>query len=154
MIGKIGIYGVWPSNEIGYIVGRQHWRKGFAREALCALLTRLFSLKRNAEDPTSPPTDQAAIEDDLYCVLSQEERHGPWLYQAISADVDPRNVASIDLLQQFGFVLKGYQEKTFKIEDVWSDSMYMRLDRNIWARSVSEDIDPSTQASREGFARA
>lgn len=154
MIGKLGIYGGWPSNEIGYIVGRQHWRQGFAREALCALLAHLFSLKRCAEDPTSPPTDQAAIEDEMYCMLSQEERQSPWLYQAISADVDPRNVANMGLLRHFGFVLKGFQEKTFKIEDVWSDSMYMRLDRNIWARSVSEDIDPSTQASREGSARA
>lgn len=43
-IGKIGIYRPLPSNEIGFLLSRQHWGKGLAKEALTYILRYLFSL--------------------------------------------------------------------------------------------------------------
>jgi len=47
----------------------------------------------------------------------------------ITADVDPRNEASLGLLKKIGFKETGFEEKTFEIEGVWVDSVYLRLDR-------------------------
>jgi [ribosomal protein S5]-alanine N-acetyltransferase len=44
------------------------------------------------------------------------------------ADVDPRNVASVRLLQEAGFEVTGRSERTFKLGDEWCDSVYLRLD--------------------------
>jgi RimJ/RimL family protein N-acetyltransferase len=42
----------------------------------------------------------------------------------LRADVDPRNVASIRVLQRLGFSESGRAERTFCIDGVWSDSVY------------------------------
>lgn len=48
---------------------------------------------------------------------------------AIRADVDPRNAASIRLLRRLGFEPDGRSKRTWLIGDVWHDSVYFRLPR-------------------------
>lgn len=45
----------------------------------------------------------------------------------ITADTDPRNMASVRLLQRHGFVETGRAEKTWLIGGQWFDSIYWRL---------------------------
>ena len=46
----------------------------------------------------------------------------------LTADVDPRNTASIKLLEQAGFVETGRAEGTWQVGDELCDSVYYRLD--------------------------
>jgi len=48
---------------------------------------------------------------------------------ALTADVDPRNTASLRLLKRLGFVETGRAEKTIRWRDEWSDSIYFALPR-------------------------
>lgn len=48
---------------------------------------------------------------------------------SIKADVDPRNAASLKLLQKLGFVVTGTAENTFLIGDEWCHSVYLALAR-------------------------
>jgi RimJ/RimL family protein N-acetyltransferase len=47
----------------------------------------------------------------------------------LTADVDPRNAASLALLARAGFRETGRAAKTWCVGDEWCDSVYMRLDR-------------------------
>jgi RimJ/RimL family protein N-acetyltransferase len=47
----------------------------------------------------------------------------------LTADVDPLNLVSLALLRRVGFVETGRAERTWNIAGVWSDSVYLRLDR-------------------------
>ena len=47
----------------------------------------------------------------------------------ITADVDPRNQASLHLLAALGFVETGRAARTFQIGDAWVDSVYLALPR-------------------------
>lgn len=57
--------------------------------------------------------------------------------QALSADVDPRNAASIRLLARLGFERTGFAERTFEINGAWADSAYYTLSRA--ARAAARD---------------
>ena len=46
---------------------------------------------------------------------------------AITADVDPRNAASLKLLTRLGFSETGRASRTFLIGDEWCDSIYLAL---------------------------
>ena len=46
---------------------------------------------------------------------------------AITADVDPRNVLSLRLLRKLGFVETGSAERTLLIGEEWVDSIYLEL---------------------------
>jgi len=46
---------------------------------------------------------------------------------AITADVDPRNAASLRLLVGLGFQRTGSATATFEIGGIWSDSVYLTL---------------------------
>lgn len=48
---------------------------------------------------------------------------------AIKADVDPRNGASLNLLQKLGFTVTGTAENTFLLGDEWCHSVYLALPR-------------------------
>ena len=95
-IGKIGI---WSSTEIGFMLSRENWQKGFMSEALQTLLPYYFN------------------------------EIG---YARITADVDPRNTASLQLLAKFGFVTTGTREKTVLLGNEWADSVYLELRREKW----------------------
>ena len=47
----------------------------------------------------------------------------------LTADVDPRNAASLGVLGKLGFVVTGTAEKTFRLGDEWCDSVYLALKR-------------------------
>jgi [ribosomal protein S5]-alanine N-acetyltransferase len=51
---------------------------------------------------------------------------------SITADVDPRNTASLALLAKLGFVETGRAENTFLIDGVWYHSIYLALARTDW----------------------
>jgi ribosomal-protein-alanine N-acetyltransferase len=50
---------------------------------------------------------------------------------AITADVDPNNAASRNLLHKLGFTETGRAERTFLVGGVWYDSIYLSLPRPI-----------------------
>jgi [ribosomal protein S5]-alanine N-acetyltransferase len=91
VIGKAGLY-QFP--EIGFILNPTSWRKGYAQEALNALVNRAFSVHR---------------------------------LPSLNADVDPRNEASLRLLQRLGFKVIGHASATWNVGGVWCDSVYLRL---------------------------
>jgi RimJ/RimL family protein N-acetyltransferase len=47
----------------------------------------------------------------------------------LTADVDPRNAASLAVLRKLGFVVTGTAEKTFLLGEEWCDSVYLALRR-------------------------
>lgn len=46
----------------------------------------------------------------------------------LTADVDPRNSRSMQLLQRTGFVETGRGERTYQLAGEWCDSVYLRLE--------------------------
>jgi RimJ/RimL family protein N-acetyltransferase len=48
----------------------------------------------------------------------------------LTAEVDPRNAATIALLQRFGFTETHRAERTLKWKDEWCDSIYFALPRS------------------------
>jgi len=51
-------------------------------------------------------------------------------FASIRADVDPENTASLRLLERLGFQRTGFAERTFKIGERWTDSVYLELSAN------------------------
>ncbi len=49
--------------------------------------------------------------------------------EALTADADPLNAASIALMTALGFEETGRAERTFFINGAWADSVYLRLPR-------------------------
>ena len=47
----------------------------------------------------------------------------------LTADVDPRNTASLRTLAKLGFIETGRAERTFLLGDEWCDSIYLALPR-------------------------
>lgn len=45
----------------------------------------------------------------------------------IHADIDPRNIASLRLLERLGFVRTGFAERTLEVNGEWCDSVYLKL---------------------------
>lgn len=142
-IGKIGIFSPTPSNEIGFLLSRPHWHKGLAYEALAHMLAYLFNLR----SPATPQIDASASDvhtaiearpssaAEQYTTLTAEESRSKWWYPSITADTDPRNSASINLLKKAGFVESGYLERSMQIGGEggeWVDSLYLKLERDVW----------------------
>ena len=92
----IGKAGCWRLPEIGYILHPDHWGQGLAREALEAIIPRVFAR---------------------------------YPIPAITADVDPRNAASLALLARLGFAETGRAERTCQVGEAWCDSVYLALAR-------------------------
>ena len=92
----VGKAGCWRLPEIGYILHPDVWGRGFASEALRAVVAHVFAAH--------------AI-------------------PAITADVDPRNAASLALLAKLGFRESGRAERTMLIGTEWCDSIYLALPR-------------------------
>ena len=92
----IGKAGCWRLPEIGFILHPDYWGRGLAREALAAIIPRLF-----ARFPIP----------------------------AITADVDPRNLACLALLKRLGFAETGRAARTWQVGETWCDSVYLALAR-------------------------
>ncbi|KAH9479123.1 putative N-acetyltransferase p20 [Psilocybe cubensis] len=95
----IGRAGIWDGKEIGFIFNREYWGKGYAFEALDALLKQFWAI--HEEDPDA----------------------------SVKADVDPRNDASLRLLKRLGFVVIGSAKNTFETHLGWCDSIYLEVRR-------------------------
>lgn len=50
----------------------------------------------------------------------------------VNADVDPRNAASLRLLDRLGFQETRRQARTWLVGDQWCDSVYLRLSPDEW----------------------
>jgi RimJ/RimL family protein N-acetyltransferase len=50
--------------------------------------------------------------------------------EAVTADVDPRNAASLRVLAKAGFVETGRARRTLQVGGEWCDSVYLKLWRN------------------------
>lgn len=50
----------------------------------------------------------------------------------VTADVDPRNKASMRLLERLGFTETHRQARTWLVGDMWCDSVYYALTRDDW----------------------
>lgn len=48
---------------------------------------------------------------------------------ALNADIDPRNIASVRLVEALGFQRTGAAERTYHTHIGWCDSVYYRIDR-------------------------
>ncbi len=96
----IGKAGAWHLPEIGFLLHPQFWHRGFAREALDAIIPHLFA--------THP-------------------------IEALTAEADPRNAASISLLQRLGFAETHRAARTMQWRDEWCDSIYFALPRSDWS---------------------
>lgn len=90
----IGKAGCWRLPEIGFVLHPDYWRRGLAREALDAIIGRLF----------------------MRFPIHQ-----------ITADVDPRNQASLGLLNRIGFHETGRAARTWLVGTEWCDSVYLAL---------------------------
>jgi [ribosomal protein S5]-alanine N-acetyltransferase len=93
LIGKLG---AWRLPEVGFLLSRDQWGKGYAAEALAAFVAHAFAGR----------TDH------------------------LTADVDPRNRASLALLARAGFRETHRAQRTWLIGEEWCDSVYLRLDRD------------------------
>jgi [ribosomal protein S5]-alanine N-acetyltransferase len=59
---------------------------------------------------------------------------------ALTTDIDPRNTASVRLVEKMGFRETGRAERTFETHIGWCDSVYFTIDRNGMAKfGVSQD---------------
>lgn len=61
----------------------------------------------------------------------------PWLFArhavpALTAEADPRNLASLALLIRMGFAETHRAERTMQWRDEWCDSVYLALPREVW----------------------
>jgi RimJ/RimL family protein N-acetyltransferase len=52
--------------------------------------------------------------------------------EALTAEADPRNAASLRLLGRLGFVETGRAERTMQWRDEWCDSVYLAVPRTAW----------------------
>ena len=99
-VGKAGSHR-FP--DYGFILRRDLWGRGLAREAMEAVLPRAFAY------------------------------HG---LDCATADVDPRNAASLGLLRRLGFVETRRAERTWRIGDEWCDSVYLALSAARWTARI------------------
>lgn len=93
VVGKAGFYRL---PDIGYILHPDVWGRGYATEALTAVVAHVFATRG---------------------------------VERLTADVDPRNAASLRLLDKLGFVETARASRTWLIGDEWCDSVYLALDR-------------------------
>jgi [ribosomal protein S5]-alanine N-acetyltransferase len=91
----IGKFGAWRLPDFGFILSPDHWRQGYAAEAMIAFLDHVFA---------RPDIDH------------------------LTADVDPRNRASLALLKSHGFAETGRAAGTWETHIGLCDSIYLRLD--------------------------
>ena len=141
-IGKLGIWCKDPSNpEVGFMLARAHWNKGYMVEAMTAWLEYLWSTdcERLVEgeygEACRSNGDSGAIDDLEGSKHSNGVRKGGMetyrgrRIERVVADVDPRNEACLGVLRKFGFEETGRAENTFETHLGWCDSVYFELQR-------------------------
>ncbi|MES2104341.1 MAG: GNAT family protein [Pseudomonadota bacterium] len=102
VIGVCSLYAIDAGNlraDIGYILHKDAWGRGYMREALTAIFDYAFE------------------------VMS---------LRRIEADIDPRNAASITVLEKLGFQREGLLKERWLVEGEVCDSLMMGLLRSAW----------------------
>jgi ribosomal-protein-alanine N-acetyltransferase len=97
IIGKVTLFQLSEQNrraEIGYVLDRRQWGKGYMTEALGWLLAHAF--------------------DELKL-------------HRLEADTDPDNLASLALLEKFGFAREGLFRDRWWVHGKWHDSIMLGL---------------------------
>ncbi|KAI8822615.1 GNAT domain-containing protein [Fimicolochytrium jonesii] len=107
----IGKAGAFRPPEIGYILRRSAWGKGYATEALRGLIDAMFS----------------GAFGDIQC--DHDDGLGVRPLSFVFADVDPRNTASLRVLGKLGFEEVGRRFATYVTHIGVSDSVDLRLYR-------------------------
>jgi len=74
-------------------------------------------------------------------------------FDALLADVDPRNAASLRLLAKLGFTETGRVQATVLVGDTWCDSVYLKLRREAWLKSRAAPASREVQARRADNVR-
>ena len=93
---------------------------------------------RDRVHPASRPLGQGPGGEAMAAVIAHIFATQP--VPALTAEVDPRNAASLRLLDRLGFVETGRAQRTFLLGDEWCDSVYLRLDRPMglrWLRRLA-----------------
>jgi len=72
---------------------------------------------------------------------------GPMALQCVTADVDPRNQASLRLLARHGFIETRRASKTWKIGETWADSVYLALSPAAYAAARASAASSASKAS-------
>ena len=116
----VGKAGLWDGHEIGFLLSRSWWHKGYMAEALSALLPHIWAT-------TSPRS--AIVSETATGSAGEEEVKQMMVLDEIIADVDPRNNASLGILERFGFRKTGVRERTIETHLGWCDSVYLGLNR-------------------------
>lgn len=115
LIGDVGMHFLPPDSrqvELGFTISPRHQRKGYAAEAVDALLTYLFG--------------------DL-------NKH------RIIASVDPRNTASIALLEKMGMRKEAHHIRSIWTSEGWGDDMVYALLREEWENAPGRGRDKITE---------
>ena len=69
-------------------------------------------------------------------------------FDALLADVDPRNAGSLRLLAKLGFVETRRETATILVGDEWCDSVYLELRREDWQRAPIGAAESQVRLSR------
>lgn len=141
-IGKLGIWCKDPSNpEVGFMLARASWNKGYMAEAMSAWLEYLWSticeqlVKGEYGEAHRSNGDSGACghwEGSKQSNGFQKggmETYRDRRIERVVADADPRNEACLGVLGKFGFKETGRAEKTFETHLGWCDSVYLELQR-------------------------
>jgi RimJ/RimL family protein N-acetyltransferase len=91
--------------ELGFALGREHWRRGLATEAVARVIRFAFELL------------------DLH---------------RIEADVDPRNQASLRVLEKQGFRREGHLRERYHVNGEIQDAVFLGLLRPEWTPPANE----------------
>ncbi len=112
VIGTATLFGFQADHqraEIGYAIASRYWRRGYAREAVGAVLAHGF---------------------------------GALGLHRIEADVDPRNAASLALLDTFGFRREGLLLERYLVDGERQDAALLGLLRTEWAARLQGRLQP------------
>lgn len=104
IIGQVTLRHISRANEraeVGFALGGDHHGRGYAREAVGAVLDFAF---------------------------------GPMALYRVEADVDPRNAASLRLLESLGFRREGLLRSRWFVGGERCDSVMLGLHREEWGR--------------------
>ena len=107
LVGTLTLHHLSPTHrraEIGFALAREQWGRGLMREAAELVVAHAFA------------TASA----------------GGMELERLEADTDPRNAASIALLERLGFQREGLLRRRWCVSGEWSDSAFFGLLREEW----------------------
>lgn len=127
------------------MLDRAVWGRGYATEAVGALLTHLWDLPfRDEADNVGNALGSGSVvvtavglprRDNVHDDDQRDDANDPdkvvgrgVRLERVKADVDPRNVGSLRVLEKLGFKEIGRAERTFETHLGWCDSVYLAVE--------------------------